>query len=81
MANMVMNPPTESTAAPLVQPLATCEPTPNNNPPAKAHISRFLLVIFGLCSVLIFSLPEIDPEIKAPTNTPKTSNTNQLFMG
>ena len=51
MANIVINPPVESTAiplkaAPLVQPRAIWAPNPNNTPPPNAKINLRLLVIF-----------------------------------
>ncbi len=86
MASMVINPPKDNTAAPLnaaplVQPLAICEPRPNNKPPKSAKINRFFVVIFGLCSVLNFNLPDNAPERKAPASIPITSNTNQCIHG
>lgn len=58
MAIMVIKPPNDNTAAPLnaaplVQPRAICEPTPNKIPPIRAKTSLRLLVILGLCSVFI----------------------------
>ena len=59
---MVMIPEAERTAiplraAPLVHPLANCDPIPKSNPPASAAISLRLLVILGECSTFNFNLP------------------------
>ena len=86
MANIVINPPVDSTAiplnaAPLVQPRAICAPNPNNTPPPKAKTSLRLLVIFGECWTLQLILPLKPPDINAPINRPSVSNTSQVFIG
>ena len=44
-------------------------------PPLNAYIHLTFAVIFGPCSVLNFNLPLSRPDIKPPTATPMTSNT------
>lgn len=86
MLSIVKIPPVEKIAiplkaAPLVQPLPSWEPKPNNAPPIIAAAILVPDLIAGDFSNVRFNLFEINPDKKAPNRAPITSNTSHDFKG